>query len=55
MRMISLVVLAVILIPAAPPADRPQTNWPQWRGPHLDGTSDEKNLPEKWSAEENIA
>lgn len=29
-------------------------NWPQWRGPNLDGTSDETNLPVKWSAEENI-
>ena len=30
-------------------------NWPQWRGPHLNGTSDEKNLPLRWSTEENIA
>jgi outer membrane protein assembly factor BamB len=30
-------------------------NWPQWRGPRLDGTSHEKNLPLQWSAEENIA
>lgn len=30
-------------------------NWPQWRGPSLNGVSDEKNLPAKWSAEENIA
>ncbi|MBI3405185.1 MAG: PQQ-binding-like beta-propeller repeat protein [Acidobacteria bacterium] len=55
MRLISAIALAAILIPASPPADRPQTNWPQWRGPHMDGTSDEKNLPEKWSTEENIA
>jgi outer membrane protein assembly factor BamB len=30
-------------------------NWAQWRGPNLNGTSGEKNLPLKWSAEENVA
>ena len=30
-------------------------NWPQWRGPRLDGTSPERTLPLKWSATENIA
>lgn len=30
-------------------------DWPGWRGPRLDGTSLEKNLPLKWSATENIA
>lgn len=30
-------------------------NWPQWRGPALNGTSPEKNLPVKWTATENIA
>ncbi len=30
-------------------------NWPQWRGPLLNGTSTEKNLPLKWTIEENIA
>ena len=29
-------------------------NWPQWRGPNLNGVSNEKNLPVKWSAEENV-
>lgn len=29
-------------------------NWPQWRGPSLNGVSNEKNLPVKWSTEENI-
>ncbi len=23
-------------------------NWPQWRGPHFDGSSDETNLPTTW-------
>ena len=30
-------------------------NWPQWRGPDLNGESHEKNLPLKWSQDENIA
>jgi outer membrane protein assembly factor BamB len=30
-------------------------NWPQWRGPYLNGTSSEKNLPTRWTAEENVA
>ena len=35
---------------AAPSAE----NWPQWRGPSLNGVSGEKNLPVRWSAKENI-
>ena len=30
-------------------------NWPQWRGPNLNGVSNEKNLPVKWTTEENIS
>ncbi len=30
-------------------------DWPSWRGPRLDGSSTEKNLPLKWTATENIA
>ena len=30
-------------------------NWPQWRGPHLDGTSRETDLPVSWTPTENIA
>ena len=29
-------------------------NWPTWRGPRLDGTSVEKNIPVHWSATSNI-
>ncbi|MBI5397531.1 MAG: PQQ-like beta-propeller repeat protein [Verrucomicrobia bacterium] len=29
-------------------------NWPQWRGPNLDGTADAKNLPVTWSETENV-
>jgi outer membrane protein assembly factor BamB len=30
-------------------------NWPQWRGPELNGVSAEKGLPIKWNETENIA
>ena len=30
-------------------------NWPQWRGPRLNGTSEESGLPAKWDAKTNIA
>ena len=30
-------------------------NWPQWRGPSLNGLSGEKNLPVKWSQTENVS
>jgi outer membrane protein assembly factor BamB len=32
---------------AAPPADA--SDWPSWRGPHRDGTSEEKGLVSTWS------
>lgn len=49
-----LCLLVVAFILAAPAAGL-AGNWPQWRGPFLNGTSDERNLPLKWSAEENVA
>ncbi|HKG48414.1 MAG TPA: PQQ-binding-like beta-propeller repeat protein [Pyrinomonadaceae bacterium] len=30
-------------------------NWPQWRGPGLNGVSNEKNLPVKWTTDENVS
>lgn len=30
-------------------------NWPQWRGPNLNGLSNEKNLPLKWTAENGVS
>src|SRR5262249_4175927 len=29
-------------------------NWPAWRGPHSDGRCDEKDLPLRWSATDNV-
>ena len=42
-----LAVLAVATISAE--------NWPQWRGPELNGVSPAKGLPTKWSTTENVA
>jgi len=42
--------LAALLLPSLVAA-----NWPQWRGPDMNGVSAEKNLPLKWSATENVA
>src|SRR4029453_11046513 len=50
MHPILVLVLFVIAASAAPSAE----NWPQWRGPSLNGLSAEKNLPITWSATENI-
>ncbi len=30
-------------------------DWPHWRGPFLNGSSQEKNLPSSWSRTENVA
>jgi outer membrane protein assembly factor BamB len=43
----------LLLLGAARPAAA--ENWPQWRGPYLDGTSRERELPLKWTATENVA
>ncbi|MHC4693411.1 MAG: outer membrane protein assembly factor BamB family protein [Planctomycetota bacterium] len=31
------------------------SDWPQWRGPYFNGSTDEKNLPSTWSRTENVA
>lgn len=43
--------LLLVLGCAAAPAE----NWPQWRGPGLNGVSGEKDLPVQWSTTENVA
>jgi outer membrane protein assembly factor BamB len=43
----------VLLLLCASPI--PAENWPQWRGPNLNGVSGETNLPVRWSPRENIA
>jgi outer membrane protein assembly factor BamB len=45
-------ILSTLLLSAAAAAPE---EWPCWRGPRLDGTSTETNLPLKWTATDNIA
>ena len=49
--------LAAGLVLATAPAAARAGNWPQWRGPNLNGSAgdDEKDLPVKFSPDENIA
>jgi outer membrane protein assembly factor BamB len=47
MNWISVTLLAAILPASA-------ENWPQWRGPRLDGTSAERNVPVHWNATSNV-
>jgi len=48
---------AVLVLAAALAFDTPSPagDWPQWRGPFHNGTSDETALPQSWSATEGIA
>ena len=53
-RLLSRVCLPAALAVLCCPAARAD-NWPQWRGPTLDGVSKETNIPAKWGATENVA
>ncbi|HTP34407.1 MAG TPA: PQQ-binding-like beta-propeller repeat protein [Candidatus Acidoferrales bacterium] len=44
--------LAVAMCALALPV--PAEDWPQWRGPNLNGISGEKDLPLRWSLTENV-
>ena len=48
-RLLALWVIGVALGTAAKAED-----WPCWRGPRLDGTSHERNLPLHWSSQSNV-
>jgi outer membrane protein assembly factor BamB len=51
MRFGLLIIAACITWMQTPRAE----NWPQWRGPSLNGVSAEKNLPVSWSQVANVA
>src|SRR5262245_26989635 len=53
-RKLSLAVFSTILFSFISLAVVSADNWPQWRGPVLNGTSSEKNLPVKWTTEDNV-
>lgn len=50
MKRFVLLALALTVVSSAEAGD-----WPQWRGPHFNGSSDERNLPSEWSKTDNIA
>lgn len=49
-KLIPILVLAATLCAFSGNGD----NWPQWRGPFLNGTTDATDLPLKWSETENV-
>ncbi|MGH9661022.1 MAG: PQQ-binding-like beta-propeller repeat protein [Bryobacteraceae bacterium] len=52
MKLLRVLLCGCLTLSAAEPVD----NWPQWRGPHLNGSSaTAKNLPVRWSPTENVA
>ena len=46
------IVLAIMIMFVNRPINA--ENWPHWRGPYMNGSSQEDNLPELWSKTENI-
>lgn len=49
-RTSAVIIIVVLLVGARVLAG----DWPHWRGPFLNGSSDEKNLPATWSKTENV-
>src|SRR5262249_36190366 len=49
-RLLTAVVLGPLLVAAAAGAQ----DWPNWRGPHFDGSSDETGVPVKFSPTEHV-
>lgn len=47
-------VFALIFAVVTPAGTAMARDWPQWRGPFLNGSTDETNLPDSWSKTENI-
>ena len=47
MRLAAALMLAIGGSPVA-------ADWPQWRGPHGSGIADDANVPDRWSAAENL-
>jgi outer membrane protein assembly factor BamB len=46
--------LLPVLLLAVSSAIAGNGNWPMWRGPHGDGTTDETGFPTQWTATENV-
>lgn len=52
-RLFALTVFAVLLVALSVPIEA--ANWPQWRGPRLNGSSPETDLPTEFGPEQNLA
>jgi len=50
MKHVFITIVIAFTLAAGPAAE----NWPQWRGPSLNGVSTETNLPVRWSKTDNI-
>lgn len=48
-------ILSVLVILTLATHQANAENWAQFRGPHFNGSTDETNLPTKWSTTENVA
>src|SRR3954463_9720183 len=46
--------LLACLLLSAGPLLAGDGNWPMWRGPHGDGTTDETGFPTRWTETENV-
>jgi len=44
----------LLLVPAVVTAAQ-AADWPHWRGPFLNGSTDERDLPSVWSRTEGVA
>src|SRR6476660_522094 len=51
MKHVLITIVIAFTLAAGPAAE----NWPQWRGPALNGVSAETNLPVRWSKTDNVA
>ncbi|MEE9381713.1 MAG: PQQ-binding-like beta-propeller repeat protein, partial [Hyphomonadaceae bacterium] len=49
------VLIAMVIVSLAFAGSVWAGDWPHWRGPYQNGSSDEKNLPATWSETENVA
>ena len=56
MRFAIAILSAALFFPAFLPAADPADNWPQWRGPHLNGSSEKaQGLAIRWNDSRNVA
>jgi len=51
----SRIIIWIVVIACATNAKALATDWPQWRGPFFNGSTDERSLPDSWGEAENVA